>query len=355
MSTDIFLFVLLSFIYFQFSYFIKSQTLSTIIFCVYFLYSLLYIGLRKEFGSDYYNYLSQYNDVLNDYGGYENIYKLIVYFNDEITGIPEFHFFIITFLSLWTLSLFLKKSLYILPFYMINFFGSFTGSIRTTLTLGLILAAANVLYCRRFLIFIFICILLVNIHYASIILIFTMLLLNTLNISKYDKKDLSIYFFLLIALSLVTAFYHKIIIDQIYSLFISFDYITGKIGSYTSEKHFVELSLTSIIKKLFIAVFLYVFLDWSKNIAKFYFILLLSGYFYFFTFGFIFGTLGIRISTMFSFFEILLLIKYVNYKIIHFKYLYLIAIFIMCCLTLYSSVMQYPDLYSNYKNLWLDL
>jgi|GEM_PF-3199472 hypothetical protein len=317
----------------------------------------LFVGLRYEVGSDYWNYYDQYINAV-EYGWdmwFEPGFILSVIISNFLVDSYFFYTLLYAFISISILAYALPK---VTPFWLLSFIlillsqmGSFTGSIRTGFVFGILIFATVYIKKQQSYKFLFTVLLAASIHYASLIFLLSYL---------FRKIELSRLIYLFIFLSsiiigILGVFQHIMnfileIIAQNNSLF---GVYANKLNSYTQAHLYGGIGLTSVVKKsILFGYFLYFYstLKIRFKMYNIYFNIVLFGYILYFIITPSFPVLGARISLWFTFFELILLpLPLLVVKALHKKILIILFSLFVSIATMVQTIFSYEELYLPYK------
>lgn len=319
-------------------------------------FCFIFSGFRHNFGTDYKQYLSMFNEIQNKVlVNYEPLFVMMLSLFDDYNLFLAITTLLTIGLLIYSLKNYENMSS-VFPLFMLNYFGNIHGSIRYGLLIGLVLLYFELVYRKKYLISLVVLSVMILIHYASIILILAIL---SSFLGKLKWRYLFIY-----AIFITCAGITNISQEFIYNTFallkqtLPSGIFFNKIESYTRlgfHSMTTGIPFTTIIKKIFIlfVIFtLYKKLLFSENFyklkrLKYFFIYLLIGYSILFIITPVFQTLGIRLSLWFNYLEFILILGITKNNSI------LINIFAYCIAvsTLLSSVFLYYANFENYDNI----
>jgi len=321
---------------------------------------IIIAGLRYDTGTDYWNYFEQYQ-MVKEYGfaiWYEPLYVSMILMAQSFN--LEFYSFLFLFYSL-TIFLLLYILPKLTPLWLLSFSiyalafmpNNGMGTIRFGLAIVITLYAVKYAIEKKLLKFLFIVIVATLIHKAMIFFIIVYYIIHL----KFTNVQYMFIYIFAILLGMTS------IIENIFLA--TYDFTTNflpflggynvKMGSYIIGHQEGSIALSSVIKKSFL---LFYFLYYRKQILTVYphynsyLNIVVFGYSIYFVMINTFATFAIRLSSMFSFYEMILLPLplLVLHKRINILLLYLF-IFILSLMKFAITIMSWQDYFFPYQNL----
>lgn len=321
-----------------------------------FLSLLIFAGLRYKTGTDYMNYYQIFKNInLNLYR--EKGFVLLNYIIKNIFSNFSILILILTLISLstkfiyiikfsyyWLITIFLYFSTYFLRWEM--------GAIRIGIAAGILMHSSLHIKNRNFFKFIFLVFIAFMFHKASILFIIVYFIGN-----KNYKNRLWLF---IILLSIVIGYTNFIEKTTIYILnnFNKDIFIFNKLESYFYRSHSnVSIISTSFIKKITIitlSLFLRNILKTKNKFYNIYMNIVFVGYSLYFLLINSIPELGLRVPTLFVFYEILLIPNFIlAFKKTSSKFLIYLLIFFISAGSFTMHLLKWKDLFIPYKNIFI--
>lgn len=332
-----------------------------ILYLVSLIIAILFAGLRYKTGTDYNTYEIYFSNSLK-YGFdmyYEPGFIFLVQLFSLLSDNYQFFMFMFTLLSLSLLAYILHK---LTPYWLISFIiyaisllpNNQMGSIRFGFATIITLFSIKYIIDKKFINF-FLIIFLASLFHRSAIVFVLVYFIANINLKAWQY----IIIFLLsiiIGYSNVIGQFMLFILDFSRSSFPFLSIINSKLNNYLTVNLEGTITLASLIKKsLLFIILMYFKTKVEKHYSWYnqYFNILLFGYILYFIFVHSFPTFAIRLASLFSIYEILLLplifmyIKSYTNKIL----LFIFIIFIINGKFL-STLVAWEELFFPYRSVF---